>query len=271
MNEGIKAFIKQFLPHGMCQYSARRHAFLRQGFCNQDASWIALSSSRYEAFCDARLDLLPRTITARLRTCVDAGAHVGAWTSCLLDLFKPERVLALECEPRLVETLQKRFRDVPQVTVMDVALSAGRGTASFHRLQHPASSSLLRPRPEISKEFQRKWEVKEEIQVQTIGYDELVKSEREVSILKLDIQGAEKMVLTHAEEGLKKTLSLITEVNFTPHYNDEGGFAEIHQLLVQKGFGLYRLSQPYHRGGRALFADFAYVRENLLQGESWRP
>jgi len=151
---------------------------------------------------------------------------------------------------------------------MDMALSAGRGTASFHRLQHPASSSLLVPRPEIGNEFQRKWEVKEEIQVQTIGYDELVQSEQEVSILKLDIQGAEKLVLTHAAEGLSKTLSLITEVNFTPHYQEEGGFAEIHQLLVERGFGLYRLSQPYHRGGRALFADFAYVRESLLREEA---
>ena len=249
----------------MCQYSVRRHAFLRQGFSNQEASWNALSSSRYDAFCDARLDLLPAIITNRLNMCVDAGAHVGAWTACLIDIFKPERVLALECEPRLVDALRERFRSTPQVTVMDVALSAGRGSASFHRLQHPASSSLLVPRPEIGKEFQRKWEVKEEIQVQTIGYDELVKSEREISILKLDIQGAEKLVLTHSDEGLKKTLSVITEINFTPHYYDEGGFGEIHQLLVQKGFGLYRLSQPYHRGGRALFADFVYVRENLLQ------
>ena len=272
MSDRIKSFIKQFLPHGLCEYSVRRHAFLQQGFSNRDASRIALSPGRYESFCDARLDLLPKEITSRLRTCVDAGAHVGSWTASLLDLFKPERVLALECEPRLVETLRKRFRDAPQVTVMDVALAAGRGTTSFNRLQHPASSSLFQPRPEIGKEYQREtWEVIEKIQVQTIGYDELVKSEQEVSILKLDIQGAEKTVLAHAHEGLNKTLSLIMEVLFTPHYQDEGAFVELHQLMIQKGFGLYRFSQPYHRGGRALFADFAYVRENLLQGESRPP
>jgi FkbM family methyltransferase len=199
---------------------------------------------------------------------VDAGAHKGSWTGCLLDLFKPERVLALECEPILVQELRNRFRTATQVSVIDAALAASRGTAKFHRLQHPASSSLLQPRPEIGKEFQRRsWDVVGEISVNTIGYDELVASEQEVSILKLDIQGAEKTVLLNSESGLKKTKAIIIEMNFTPHYYDEGGFAELHQLLVQKGFGLYRLSYPYQHGGRSLFADGTYVREDLLQVE----
>lgn len=264
----ITECIKQIIPHGLCEYSIRRHDFLRQGFSNRDASWIALSPRRYGAYCDARLNLLPKEITACVKTCVDAGANIGNWTACLLDLFKPERVLALECEPRLVEALRNRFRTAPQVTVIDSALAAGRGTAPFHRLQHPAGSSLLRPRPEITKEFERNsWNVIGEIPVTTLGYDELVASEQEVSILKLDIQGAEKAVLLNSESGLKKTKAVIIEMNFTPHYYDEGGFAQLHQLLVQKGFGLYRLSYPYHRGGRALFSDGTYVREDLLQGE----
>ena len=269
MSALIKKYIKQIIPHGLCQYSIRRHDFLRQGFSNQEASWIALSSRRYEAFCNARLNLLPRVITARVKTCVDAGAHMGDWTACLLDLFQPERVLALECEPRLVEALRNRFRTAPQVVVVDSALAGNRGTLTFHRLQHPASSSLLEPRPEIGKQYQAKsWEVIEEIPVNTVGYDELVAHEEEISILKLDIQGAEKTVLTNSEVGLKKTKAVIVEVNFLPHYHNEGGFGDLHQLLVQKGFGLYRLSSPYHRGGRVLFADAAYVREDLLQQES---
>ena len=35
--------------------------------------------------------------------------------------------------------------------------------------------------------------------------------------------------------------------------------------MKDKGFGLYRLSPVYHRGGRALFADAVYVREEILQ------
>ncbi len=269
MSALLKECIKQIIPHGLCEYSIRRHDFLQRGFSNRDASWIALSRRRYEAYCDARLNLLPQKITDRMRVCVDAGANIGNWTACLLDLFEPARVLALECEPRLVEALRNRFRSTPQVTVIDSALAGGRGRAQFHRLQHPAGSSLLRLRPEITKEFERNsWDVVGEIPVNTIGYDELVASEPEVSILKLDIQGAEKAVLLNSESGVKKTKAIIIEMNFTPHYYDEGGFAELHQLLVQKGFGLYRLSSPYHRGGRVLFSDGAYVREDLLQGEA---
>lgn len=272
MSDRIKHYVKQFLPHGFCEYSIRRHDFLRQGFSSREATRIALSARRHAAFLDSRLDLLPKTITAQLKTCVDAGAHVGNWSACLLDLFTPEHVILLECEPKLVTQLQNRFRGEPRVRVVNSALSAGRGRTTFHRLQHPASSSILEPRSEIGREYQRKsWDVIDEIKVTTIGYDEMVEGEEEISILKLDIQGAEKSVLLSSTQGLRKTKSIIIEVLFTSHYHGEGGFFELHQLLVEKGFGLYRLSSPYHRGGRALFADASYVKESLLRDELSSP
>jgi FkbM family methyltransferase len=262
----LKTFAKQVLPHGICEYSVRRHDFIRQGFSSRDASWIALSARRHSAFCDARLDLLPKEITSALRTCVDAGAHAGNWTAALLDLFSPERVIAVECEPRLVHRLQDRFRKDSRVSIVDAALAADTGTAAFYQLLHPASSSLLRPRAEIGQEYQRRsWDVINEVRVNTLGYDDLVASEHEVSILKLDIQGSEMDVLSHSASGLGKTRAVILEVNFTPHYDRDALFPDLHRAMGEKGFGLYRLSPLYHRGGRALFADAAYLREDMLQ------
>jgi FkbM family methyltransferase len=217
-------------------------------------------------FDDARLNLLPKEISGSLRTCVDAGAHAGSWTDALLDLFSPQRVIALECEPRMVEGLKSKFRDNSRVKVVGAALAAGSGRTTFYQLQHPASSSLLRPRAEIGKQYQLKsWDVINEVTVNTMGYDELVASEPEISILKLDIQGSEVDVLSHSSEGLKKTKSVILEVVFTSHYDRDSVFPDLHELMVRRGFGLYRLSDAYHRGGRALFADAVYVREDILQ------
>ena len=227
---------------------------------------MALSLKRYRMFGDSRLNLLPREISGSLRTCVDAGAHAGNWTAALLDLFFPERVIALECEPRMVDGLKSKFRSVSRVNIVDAALAAGSGTTTLYQLQHPASSSLLRPRAEIGKEYQLKsWDVINEVSVTTVGYDELVAFEPEISILKLDIQGSEMDVLTHSSEGLKKTKSVILEVLFTSHYHRDSVFPDLHEVMVRKGFGLYRLSETYHRGGRALFADAVYVREDVLR------
>jgi hypothetical protein len=56
------------------------------------------------------------------------------------------------------------------------------------------------------------------------------------------------------------------EVPFLSHYEDDFTFPDLHVLMKQKGFGLYRLSDVYHRGGgRALFSDAVYVREEILR------
>lgn len=263
----LKDLVKQVIPHGICEYSVRRHDYMRLGVNAYQASWIALSLRQYHSLCEARLNLLPRPILSALRTCVDAGANAGNWTQALLDRFNPERIIAVECEPRLVGPLKARFAALPFVAVVDTALAESAGTAKFHQLRHPAGSSLLKPRAEVTKEFEaNSWDVIGMVEVRKISYDQLVADEDEISILKLDIQGAELGVLASSREGLRKTKSILTEVTFTSHYENDAGFPELHQLMASKGFGLYRLSPPYHRGGRILYADALYIREDTLQG-----
>jgi len=264
---GLKDLVRQVTPYGICEYSVRRHDYMRLGFSVPEASWIALSRRHYQNICDARLNLVPGRILSGLRTCVDAGAHAGNWTQALLDRFKPEQVIAVECEPRLVGPLQSRFAAQPFVKVVDAALAESEGAATFNQLRHPAGSSLLTPRREVTKEFvAHSWDVIGTVAVRTISYDQLVAAEEEISILKLDIQGAEIGVLAGSHDGLRKTKCIIMEVTFTSHYENDAGFPELHRLMFDKGFGLYRLSAPYDRGGRILYADAIYVREDVLHG-----
>jgi FkbM family methyltransferase len=261
----FKNLVKQVLPQMACEYSIRRNTYLRLGLNSSGATWKAFSSRRYHALCDARLNLLPNEITSALRTCVDAGAHRGSWTQALIEVFEPEQVIAVECEPRLVEQLTKDLAFDPRVRVVDAALAGSNGSATFYQLRHPAGSSLLKPNATIGKEFEAdSWNVIGEARVKKIGYDDLVKDESEISVLKLDIQGAEREVLENSEEGLRKTKSVIMEVFFTPHYEKDAVFPELHELMARKNFGLYRLSPAYDRGGRSLFADAVYVREEIL-------
>jgi FkbM family methyltransferase len=263
---GLKEIVKQVLPHGLCEYSIRWHEYMRLGFGSSQASRIALSAGQYRNLLDARLELVPTKILSSLCTCVDAGAHVGSWTAVLLDLFQPERVIAVECEPRLVEGLRKRFALQPIVTVVDAALGESDGHADFHQLRHPAGSSLLKPRSEIKKEFlDNSWDVLATVDVRKVSYDQLVADEKEISLLKLDIQGAEMAMLAASRTGLQKTKCIILEVTFTSHYEGDSSFAELHRFMEEKQFGLYRLSPAYHRGGRILFADAVYVCEEILR------
>ncbi len=262
----LKELAKQVIPHGICEYSIRRHEYMRLGFDAYRAGRLAFSSRQYRNLSGARLNLLPPSILSTLRTCVDAGAHAGRWTQTLLDLFQPQRVIAVECDPRMVGPLKAKFKGYGRVTVVDAALSEEEGTASFHQLRHPAGSSLLKPREEIKKELlAASWDLVATVDVRTISYDQLVAEEEEISILKIDIQGAEMGVLTNSKEGIRKTKSIIMEVTFVSHYENDHGFPELHHLMRSKGFGLYRLSPAYERGGRALYSDAVYLREEILQ------
>ena len=264
----LKNTLRQILPNGICEYSIRRHTLLRMGLASRDAARIALRAGAYRAICDARLELLPAAVTANLQTCVDAGAHEGSWTRALLMIFHPKLVLLVECEPRLVDQLKNTVGRVPGTQVVDAALSGEDGSADFFQLKHPAGSSLLKPRDDIRKQFEGdSWDVVGCAQVKTVSYDCLVEPYEEVSILKLDIQGSETRVLRSSVSGLKKTKAVIMEVPFVSHYEEDSTFPHLNELMRQKGFGLYRLSDTYQRGaGRALFADAIYVREEILQG-----
>lgn len=262
----VKELLKQLIPSGVGAYSVRRHEYIRLGIDARRANWIALSTRQHENLRNARLNLVPKRILWPLSTCVDAGAHAGGWTDALLNHFRPERIIAVECEPRLVESLKNKFSLTSSITVVDAALAGSEGMATFHQLRHPAGSSLLKPRAEITTQFlDNSWDVIGTAQVRKVTYDQLVANEREISILKLDIQGAEMDMLTASHEGLEKTKCIILEVTFTPHYEDDSGFPELHQLMASKGFGLYRLSAPYDRGARILYADAVYVREEILR------
>ena len=263
----LKNVVKQFLPLGIAEYSIRRHTYLRMGLSSRDATVRAFRSGVYGEIRDARLDLLPREITSCLRTCVDAGAHKGSWTRALMLAFRPEAVVLVECEPRLVGELNTTIGKLPRTRIVDAGLSGEDGSAEFFQLRHPAGSSLLKPRQDIGKQFeQNSWDVVGRARVRTVSYDRLVESEEEVSILKLDIQGAEAKVLRGSESGLKKTKAIIMEVTFLSHYEDDATFPHLHELMRLKGFGLYRLSDAYHRGnGRAIYADAVYIREEILR------
>jgi hypothetical protein len=59
-------------------------------------------------------------------------------------------------------------------------------------------------------------------------------------LLKIDTQGSEAEIISHASETLKRCLIVQTEVEFVPLYEDQPLFAEVDQLLRGHGFMFHR-------------------------------
>lgn len=182
------------------------------------------------------------------RRVIDAGAHRGAFTDAFLRLHQPENIVLVEALPDFALKLRARYQDDPRISVVSAALSDRNGEAQFQVNRSDASSSLLRIDPRNSAWFGRDLAVDRTVGVMTMSLPELMSREKleSVDLLKLDLQGAERLVLTGGAEVLDRVQVIYTEVFFEPLYTDAWLFWEMNEFLSGRGFKLCGLSNIVH-------------------------
>lgn len=182
------------------------------------------------------------------RYVIDAGANRGSFTDAFLRLHRPQRVVLVEAIPELAENLRARYAGDPRISVVAAALSDRSGDAQFEINRSEASSSLLPIDPRNSEWFARDLSVARSIQVPTITLPELMGREglQTVDLLKLDLQGAERLVLTGAAEVLDRVQVIYTEIFFEQLYAGAWLFWNMNEFLSHRGFKLCGLSNIVH-------------------------
>jgi FkbM family methyltransferase len=128
---------------------------------------------------------------------------------------------------------------------------------TLHICQAPGMTSLFRPNPEVLNLFHGfpEWgRVLSTLEVETVRLDDVSATEG-CDLLKLDVQGAELMVLTHAEARLRDVLVIQAEVEFLPMYVDQPLFSDVEQFLRQKGFMFHRFYPQTSRVIRPLLVN----------------
>ena len=182
------------------------------------------------------------------RYVIDAGANRGSFTDAFLRLHRPQRVLLVEAIPELAESLRARYSGDPRISVVAAALSDQNGEAQFEINRSEASSSLLPIDPRNSEWFARDLSVARSIQVPTITLPELMNREKlpTVDLLKLDLQGAERLVLRGGEDVLDRIQVIYTEIFFEQLYADAWLFWDTNEFLSHRGFKLCGLSNIVH-------------------------
>lgn len=159
------------------------------------------------------------------------------------------------------------------------------GDGAHHRLhicQAPGMTSLLEPDPAALALFHGfpDWgRVLATEEVATRRLDDLPETEG-ADLLKLDIQGAELMVLQNAEARLRDAVAIQAEVEFLPLYKGQPLFAEVEAFLRAGGFMLHRFfptvsravapmmvnNDPYAGLGQLVWADAVFIRDLTRPG-----
>lgn len=227
----------------------------------KQAHALGLGLPAYRQIRAAHLDLLPSLSLLRTGLILDLGANIGDWTAAVLRAERDAQVIAVEPAPEPRETLKRRFGN--RITIESRAISDKSGSATFHITGHSHNASLRAPHPESAVLYGRTsgWEVKDTLEVETTTVDQLAAG-RPVALLKIDVQGAERDVLTGAARTLPQTAAVLLEVTFVSHYQGDTTFPWLHSFMTEQEFELAGLSEPYRSSRNTiLWCDACYLRK----------
>jgi FkbM family methyltransferase len=145
-----------------------------------------------------------------------------------------------------------RLRCLPHV------LGDGR-LSTLYVTRHPGCTSLFAPDPEVVDLFQSigaaesggNFHVVTTERVPTVRLDD-VGPAINADFIKLDIQGAELLVLRHGRRTLSCASVVETEVLFVPLYRDQPLAGEVMRFMNEEGFWLHRILDVHGRCYRPL-------------------
>jgi FkbM family methyltransferase len=166
----------------------------------------------------------------RPRTIVDAGAHAGLFSLYLHDRFPEAKILAVEPSPSTVARLRKNVGGVPRLTVLELALGAEDGTASFRQGVQSWGSSL---------------DPDGEITVETATVASLLSRAgfSGIDLLKMDIEGAEWSAF-RTEDDLHGAVHVIGELHCAE--SEAGDFYRRFPSYCSSVLRVFPRSQLFH-------------------------
>jgi FkbM family methyltransferase len=208
----------------------------------------------------------------QVQTIFDVGANRGDFTNEYVHSFPDAKIHCFEPNPATVDALKNRFKEYPQVTINNVAVSNIEGVADFCCNNESPTDSLLQPAPQWREWVDGKRDsllLTSRIQVKTVTLDKYCQDQsiEDIDILKIDTQGAELLVLEGASGLLQKMAIrvIIAELVFVPVYNGQPYFYEVCTRLADYGYCLVNLYDCRYDDDSALqlkWADGVFINRN---------
>lgn len=199
---------------------------------------------------------------------IDGGAHVGSTAVEYLKKFPGAHIFSFEPFEESIEKFKKNIHSATNVELIPMGLSDSSGERTLYVNGYSPTNSLLQ-RPSTGKRYYpRKAAGVGECLIQTVSIDDFIDSRKleEVHILKLDVQGAELLVLKGAEKALNqnKIGLLCLELSFVPLYESGALYYEVSEFLSRFGYAIYRMYDfEYAADGQLRFCNAIFLGQGL--------
>jgi FkbM family methyltransferase len=191
----------------------------------------------------------------------DVGAYIGEFAALIHVVFPTARVWCFEPFAASCERIHTRFSGADWANVRNVGLSDRSGSADLIVGDERSTNSIVSP-VVTNGRFEAP-SLRVPVQLTTLAScaSEILDGDSHISILKVDTEGNDLLVLRGGEDLLRsgRIEAVHVEVMFIEHFKDAAGFVEICQYLQQFGYRLFsfydlkRNAQGQLRYGNALF------------------
>ena len=107
----------------------------------------------------------------------------------------------------------------------------------------------------------------EKIKIDPLDNFNFIDKNHGVILLKIDVQGAEELVLKGAKKSLEKIKFILVELSFIELYKNQPLFLDICYLLNDYNFKLSELSDLTYVKSKLIQGDFLFVNKNMVNNK----
>ncbi len=196
----------------------------------------------------------------------------------IVELFPGSSILAFEVDKELCDRLNSNAKS--GFKYYPIALGKDQKDNDFYITNHPMCCSLYKPNNEFLSKYNNLEvaHLKEIEKLDTQSLDTFIKGNNinYIDFIKIDIQGAELDVFKNGLKTLKNVLSIVTEVEFVPLYEDQPLFGDVTKFLSEHGFMFHKfitlsgrslkpiiMNNNINTGSQHLWADVLYIKDLL--------
>lgn len=191
---------------------------------------------------------------------IDIGASKGDFSNNLKAYYKVNKALLIDPIPKNAKALQERFNS-KNYTVINAAISDKAGTADFYITEDfDVLSSLLPMTPEHLNPFNIANPKKTTVRTETLDDIFTKYNMKMIDLLKIDVQGAEHLVLAESALTLKATKAIYTEFSYKAMYDGSSTFFDVFKILTDANFRMVNTSIAYKlQNGEIVQGDALFI------------